>query len=96
MTRQFGLSRRAVLDGGTNTQPGARMRDEIQTRKPNSLPAPSLPADWELPPSGASLFILDDDTCAICVLAVVVSSFAIAIGLLIFAGAAIFGLVDLG
>jgi hypothetical protein len=86
------LSNRAA-DGGIQ-QPGPH-GDKYASPNVIRFPAPtSLPDNLELP-SGAP-FLIPDDTCVICALAVVITSTAVAIGLLLFAGVEIFGLFDLG
>lgn len=92
-------SNRTVADGGIQPQSGPH-GDKYASPNVISFRAQTPPlgsaADLERQLEAAPLFILDNDTCAICVLAVVVSSFAVAAGLLMFAGGAIFGLIDLG
>lgn len=92
--RHFWVSRRTTLDGGFNTPPGSHMRDAIHSRK--TLPAPSLPADWELPTPGAPFFILDHDRVvrwALTALAVIVITATVG---LMFIGHLLFGFFDLG
>lgn len=103
--RQFGivnskldLSGRRLLDGGTNTVDGSR--GEGTQTNPHAenvirFPAPSLPANSELP-LGAPLFILDQDRIARIVLSVLVGIVLLVSGLLMFAGHLLFDFFDLG
>jgi hypothetical protein len=93
MTRHWGLSSRTAFDGGTNPQSGSH-GDRYASPNIIRFPAPSLPANSELP-LGAPLLIRDD-ICALCAMGIVVICICAAIGLLLFAGSEIFDLFDLG
>jgi hypothetical protein len=90
--RNFGVTRPAVT-AGVHPLPASRAPD-TQCDNLIRFPAPSLPANSELP-LGAPLLIRDD-ICALCAMGIVVICICAAIGLLLFAGFEVFDLFDLG
>jgi hypothetical protein len=100
MTRRFGiyfetLSRRTAIDGGLNSQSGARGAS-TQYAGAKIIPFPSGRSSF-LPDSRASEreLSISDDTCALCAVGVLFGFFILAICLLTFAGVQIFNLIDL-
>lgn len=83
------------MSGGSPSQPGPH-GDRYASPNVIQFPAPSLPVNSELR-SRAPLFIQDDsDHAVLCALAIILTSAAISIGCLLYAGKLIFGLFDLG
>jgi len=86
-----------VVDGG-DQRPGSHSAHDTQRANVTSFPrlvSSQEPAD-DCDPSSDRSFILEDDTCAICALGIVVGSFVIALSAALYAGYKLFFLFDLG